>query len=125
MMMVQNTVPAACAQCGHQHSGPALGGICIGCPCSANVCDVTGALPGRPGPSGGDDQAAAAHCPADSALAFEGLAEATGCGCGHATESVGKPVLGGLDITDPGRRQDPGRTSAPRYLTRACVVRQA
>lgn len=22
-----------CAECGHQHAGPELGGICIGCPC--------------------------------------------------------------------------------------------
>ena len=51
MMVVQNLLPAVCSQCGHQHAGPALGGICIGCPCSANVCDVTGALPGRPGPA--------------------------------------------------------------------------
>jgi len=27
-----------CAECGHQHAHPILGGICIGCPCTA-VCE--------------------------------------------------------------------------------------
>lgn len=34
---------AACPECGHQHTGPALAGICIGCP-----CPIRGQLPGTP-----------------------------------------------------------------------------
>ena len=28
------TTPEKCAECGHEHAGPELGGICIGCPCT-------------------------------------------------------------------------------------------